>query len=69
MNNVENSKFGSKLNRKLAAEYLGVTEGTLAVWASTGRYSLPFVKVGRKVFYTLADLDAFLESRVQTQTA
>ncbi|MGR5166356.1 helix-turn-helix domain-containing protein [Vibrio astriarenae] len=69
MNNTENSKFGNKLNRKLAAEYLGVTEGTLAVWASTGRYSLPFIKVGRKVFYTLADLDAFLESRVQTQTA
>jgi predicted site-specific integrase-resolvase len=61
-----NSKFGNKLNRKMAAECLGVTEGTLAVWASTGRYSLPFIKVGRKVFYTIADLDAFLESRMQT---
>lgn len=69
MSNSEISKYGKKLNRKSAAEYLGVTEGTLAVWASTGRYRLPFIKVGRKVFYTLADLDAFLESRVQTQTA
>lgn len=69
INSNSTSKFGNKLNRKMAAEYLGVTEGTLAVWASTGRYKLPFIKVGRKVFYTVADLDAFLESRMCTQTA
>lgn len=57
-----------KLNRKQAAEYLGVTEGTLAVWASTGRYQLPFIKVGRKVFYRQSDLNAFIESNVVTQT-
>ncbi|MDA9558248.1 helix-turn-helix domain-containing protein [Vibrio sp.] len=54
--------------RKQAAEYLGVTEGTLAVWASTGRYQLPFVKIGRKVFYRQLDLQIFIESNVQTQT-
>ncbi|MCJ2375665.1 helix-turn-helix domain-containing protein [Vibrio sp. ZSDZ34] len=58
----------TRLNRKQAAEYLGVTEGTLAVWASTGRYQLPFIKVGRKVFYRQSDLDAFIESNVVTQT-
>ncbi|ELF6481520.1 helix-turn-helix domain-containing protein [Vibrio fluvialis] len=58
----------SRFTRKQAAEYLGVTDGTLAVWASTGRYQLPFVKVGRKVFYRQSDLDAFVESNVLTQT-
>ncbi|MFA0046710.1 helix-turn-helix domain-containing protein [Vibrio sp. 10N.261.51.F11] len=56
------------INRKQAAEYLGLSEGTLAVWASTGRYQLPFVKVGRKVFYRQPDLDAFIESNIITQT-
>ncbi len=56
------------LNRIEAAGYLGVLPQTLAVWASTGRYQLPFVKVGRKVYYRRVDLDAWLESRTQTQT-
>jgi excisionase family DNA binding protein len=56
------------LNRAEAADYVGVLPQTLAVWASTGRYELPFVKVGRKVYYRRADLDAWLESRTQTQT-
>jgi excisionase family DNA binding protein len=58
----------TRLNRKQAAEYLGLSEGTLAVWASTGRYQLPFIKVGRKVFYRQSDLDAFIDSNVVTQT-
>jgi excisionase family DNA binding protein len=49
--------------REQAAEYLSVREQTLAVWASTGRYSLPYVKVGRAVRYRLSDLDAFLARR------
>ncbi|EGA64178.1 helix-turn-helix domain-containing protein [Vibrio brasiliensis] len=60
--------MNNKFNRKQAAEYLGLSEGTLAVWASTGRYQLPFVKVGRKVFYRKSDLDAFIESNIVTQT-
>jgi excisionase family DNA binding protein len=62
------SKYGKMLTRKDAAQYLGVTEGTLAVWASTGRYKLPFIKVGRKVLYAAVHLDSFLESRIVTQT-
>jgi len=37
------------LNRNDAADYISVKPQTLSVWATTGRYSLPFVKVGRKV--------------------
>ena len=42
---------------------LGVTEGTLSVWRCTGRYKLPFVKVGRKVCYRVGDVVAFIKNR------
>lgn len=51
------------LDRPHAAAYLGVTPRTLAVWACTGRYNLPYVKVGRKVKYRRIDLDAWLTER------
>lgn len=50
------------LNRKEAAEILGTTEGTLAVWACNKRYGLPMVKVGRLAKYRLADLMKFIEN-------
>lgn len=53
-----------RLNRKEAAAYLGLSNPhTLSVWAATGRYKIPFIKVGRKVFYRRTDLDNFLASR------
>ena len=48
------------LTRKQAADYLGVSKSTLDVWACTGRYNLPFIKVGRLVKYRKADLDSWL---------
>lgn len=51
------------LTRNQAAEYLGVKPQTLALWASTKRYKLPYVKVGRSVRYRRSDLEAFLNSR------
>jgi len=51
------------LNNSQAADYLGVSPGTLTVWRCTKRYPLAYVKVGRKVLYDVADLSAFLESR------
>lgn len=48
------------LTRTQAAQYLGVTSNTLAVWACTHRYHLPFVKIGRLVKYRRADLEAFI---------
>ena len=52
-----------------AAELLGVTEGTLSVWRSTGRYGLPFVKVGRRVKYSRKAIAAWLESRTRNTGA
>ena len=49
------------LDDKAAAALLDVTPGTLSVWRSTGRYALPFLKVGRKVRYRRVDLLAWLE--------
>jgi hypothetical protein len=51
------------LSRKEAARYLGMSPHTLAVWACTKRYPLPFIRVGRLAKYRLADLQAFLVSR------
>lgn len=56
------------LTRQQAANYLGVKNQTLSVWACQGRYSLKFIKVGRKAMYNRQDLDDFLESRTVTQT-
>jgi len=52
------------LTRTEAAEYLGVSPKTLAMWQCTRRYPLPVVKIGRLVKYRKTDLDAFIESRV-----
>ena len=57
------------LTPEQAAEYLGVKVQTLAVWRTTHRYKLPFTKVGVKVRYRLADLQAWLSSRTHTGTA
>lgn len=46
-----------------AAAFLGVQPSTLAVWRCTGRYPLPYVKVGRKVFYQQEHLERFVASR------
>jgi len=47
-----------------AAEYLGMKETTLETWRSTKRVDLPYCKLGAAVRYRLADLDAYIESRM-----
>ena len=46
-----------------AAHRLGVTVNTLETWRCNKRYRLSYIKVGGRVRYRQADLDAFLESR------
>lgn len=53
------------LDEKAAAQFLDNSPGTLSVWRSTGRYNLPFIKVGRSVRYRRADLEAWLEKRTR----
>jgi len=52
-----------RLNNDASAKYIGAEPHTLEVWRSTGRYDIPYVKVGSRVFYRKSDLDAFLERR------
>ena len=50
------------------AAALGVTVGTLQNWRHTGRYPLPYVKIGGLVKYRLSAVEHFAESRtVQVQ--
>lgn len=52
-----------------AAAAIDVSSGTLSVWRSTGRYGIPFIKIGRKVRYRKSDLLAWLESRTRASGA
>ena len=56
-------KFPERLTPKEAAKELGVAPETLAIWRCTKRYPLSYVKIGRKVFYRVEDIIAFIESR------
>lgn len=52
-----------RLNTADAALYLGVRPGTMEVWRSLGK-GPRYVKLGARVVYEMADLDAFAASRV-----
>lgn len=60
---LEQPAASSLLTPDEAARILTVAPGTLMIWRSTGRYSLPFTKVGGAVRYRLEDLEQFLRSR------
>lgn len=55
-----------RMTRDQAAAYLGVKKATLNCWAVTGKYNLPFQRIGSRVFYLKSDLDAFIERRTRT---
>ncbi|GAB1425892.1 hypothetical protein MASR2M16_31260 [Thauera terpenica] len=57
------------LDEHAAAVMLDLSPGTLSVWRSTGRYNLPFLKIGRNVRYRRADLQMWLEARVRASGA
>jgi excisionase family DNA binding protein len=45
------------LNKKELSEYLGVAEGTLAVWVCHRK--IPYVKVGRLVKFDIKRIDSW----------
>ena len=57
------------LSESQAADFLQVSPGTLSVWRSTGRYALPFVKIGARVRYRRSDLQSWLDSRTRATGA
>lgn len=50
---------------QLSAE-LGIARQTLNNWRCTGRFGLPFIRVGRAVRYRRADVEAFLRARTES---
>lgn len=54
------------LSEREAAETLCLAPNTLQVWRSTGRYGLPFIKIGSKVRYRREDLQRWLEDRTRS---
>jgi hypothetical protein len=49
-----------------AAAVLHIKKQTLAVWRCAKRQPLPYVKVGRRVFYKRRDLERFVERNTLT---
>jgi len=50
---------------KKVASILCVSRHTLSIWRSTGRYPLPYCKIGSRVLYRQSDVFAFIESRME----
>ena len=51
------------MTRREAAALLGIRPTTLACWASSGRWNLPYFRVGGAARYRRADLETWLTSR------
>ena len=56
------------MSTQAAAVYMGLKPQTLSAWRCSGRYCLPFLKIGRKVLYKKIDLDDWMRSRTRTTT-
>lgn len=52
-----------------AAAMLRIKKQTLAVWRCAKRQPLPYVKMGRRVFYKRRDLERFVERNTLTMGA
>ena len=56
------------LDTARAADHLGLSPRTLEKWRTAGG-GPPFVKLGRRVAYRQADLDAWVASQLRTSTS
>jgi excisionase family DNA binding protein len=65
---VKQTPIAELLTPAQAAERMGLKPQTLAVWRTSGRYGLPYIRAGRLIRYAAADVDAFLSSRRVTHT-
>jgi len=49
--------------KEVAKNYLHVQPRTLDTWRYRRSYPLAYIRIGKKIFYKLADVLAFIESR------
>ena len=57
------------LRTKAAAALLGLRPGTLAQWRVSGRQDLKWVKLGRAVAYSIAELERFAAANQRRTTS
>lgn len=57
------------LSASHAAEYLGVSQKTLANWRCSGTRGLPYVQVGSRILYRQSDLDDFILNSRKSSTS
>jgi hypothetical protein len=50
------------------ADILKIRKNTLATWRCSGRYDLPYIKVGRVVRYELESLTKFMSQQAMAHT-
>ena len=51
-----------------AAAFITSSPNTLQKWRSTGKHKIPFLKVGKKIYYYKRDLVAFMQSKLKLST-
>ena len=51
------------VTRAVTSVLLGLRESTLAQWACMGK-GLPYIKSGRRCYYRLSDIKAYLENNI-----
>lgn len=59
---VRRPAMGGLLTRKEAADFIGVSLSCLAHWSCHGKGPAKML-IGRRTYYSIADLDAWLVSR------
>ena len=60
---MANTYSDTLLTPRDVSDILGVKINTLAVWRSTQRYPLEYIKAGRSIRYTKESVDEFIRSR------
>ncbi len=63
--NTIHTLYDGRMNRTEAAQYLGLSPKTLAMWVSQSK-GPKFHRVGGRVFYFKHDLDAFIQAGAQS---
>ncbi|BCG63892.1 MAG: hypothetical protein methR_P1637 [Methyloprofundus sp.] len=58
------NKLPGDVSPDIAGKFLSTAPRTLAIWRSTGRYNLPYLKMGRLVRYRIVELVKFKASRI-----
>lgn len=55
------SRQSDLITRSEAAAFLRVSPGSLSNWASSSKYRIPYIKIGKKVYYRIKDLQQYID--------